>query len=121
MNKEVIIRVCMGPAGIAAGGKAVLDSFKKALSERDQDASVLEHCSSHQVGCLGLCARDVLVEVHINGDKTVYQYVKPDMADRIVTEHVLSGSPVREWLVDDAYSSFYGKQVKIVLADCGKI
>jgi hypothetical protein len=28
---ETLIRVCMGPAGIAAGGKQVLDAFRSAL------------------------------------------------------------------------------------------
>lgn len=111
----------MGPAGIAAGGKEVLESFREALASSGVSAELREHCSSHQVGCLGLCARDVLVEVHQNGEKTVYQYIKPDMVQRIVDEHLIAGTPVGEWLVDDAYDSFYGKQVKIVLADCGVI
>jgi NADH:ubiquinone oxidoreductase subunit F (NADH-binding)/(2Fe-2S) ferredoxin len=121
VNGKTVIRVCMGPAGIAAGGKAVLEAFRKALADRDMDAEVKENCSSHQVGCLGLCARDVLVEIGHNGSKTTYQYVKPDMVERIVSEHLLEGSPVQEWLVDDAFETFYRKQVKIVLADCGRV
>lgn len=111
----------MGPAGIAAGGKKVLEAFQDALSGTAIRATLRENCSSHQVGCLGLCARDVLVEVHQNGSKTVYQYVKPDMVERIVNEHLAGGIPVKEWLVDGAYDSFYKKQVKIVLSDCGRI
>ena len=76
---------------------------------------------THQVGCVGLCARDVLVEVHRSGSKTVYQYVKPDMVTRIVEDHLVGGTPVREWLVDEAYDAFYKKQIKVVLADCGRI
>lgn len=111
----------MGPAGIAAGGKGVLDAFAKALSCSPADAVLKENCSSHQVGCLGLCARDVLVEVHSNGDKTVYQYIKPEMVQRIVEEHLVGGVPVKEWLVDEDYERFYRKQKKIVLSDCGRI
>ncbi|MDH4232830.1 MAG: NADH-quinone oxidoreductase subunit NuoF [Nitrospirota bacterium] len=110
----------MGPAGIAAGGKEVLDAFQKSLSEAGIPAEVKEHCSSHQVGCLGLCARDVLVEVHMNGEKATYQYVKPDMAGRIVREHIIGGAAVQEWLTDSDYEQFYSKQFKIVLSDCGK-
>ncbi len=121
MNKCFTIRVCMGPAGIAAGGKAVLDAFKTALAESSVTAEIRENCSSHQVGCLGLCARDVLVEVHENDSKTVYQYVKPDMVQRIVEEHLVCGKPVKEWLVDDTYEKFYRKQKKIVLSDVGRI
>jgi NADH:ubiquinone oxidoreductase subunit F (NADH-binding)/NAD-dependent dihydropyrimidine dehydrogenase PreA subunit/(2Fe-2S) ferredoxin len=111
----------MGPAGIAAGGKPVLEAFRVALAQTGAQASVKKNCSSHQVGCLGLCARDVLVEVHKDGSKIVYQYVKPDMVQRIVDEHVVLGTPVKEWLVDDAYNAFYKKQVKVVLSDCGRI
>ncbi len=121
MSNTTVIRVCMGPGGIAAGGKEVLDTFEKCLSEKNIEASVRENCSSHQVGCMGLCARDVLVEVHANGAKTTYQYIKPDMVERIVTEHISGGRPVAEWLVDDAFSAFYKKQVKVVLSDVGKV
>jgi NADH-quinone oxidoreductase subunit F len=111
----------MGPAGIAAGGRQVLNAFRDALGRLGVSASLAENCSSHQVGCLGLCARDVLVEVHTNGTKTVYQYIKPDMVQRIVDEHLAGGIPVKEWTVDKTYDTFYGKQKKIVLADCGRI
>jgi NADH-quinone oxidoreductase subunit F len=63
----------------------------------------------------------VLVEVHRDGSKTVYQYVKPEMVERIVAEDIAGGTPVREWLVDEAYEAFYRKQKKIVLSDCGRI
>jgi len=121
VKSETVIRVCMGPAGIAAGGKHVIEAFNEALGRSGVSAAVKERCSSHQVGCVGLCARDVLVEVHTNGNKTVYQYVKPDMVPRIVEEHLVAGTPVREWLVDEAYDAFYKKQIKVVLADCGRI
>ena len=121
MENTTVIRVCMGPAGIAAGGKKVMEAFSEALAQAGVPAALKEHCSSHQVGCVGLCARDVLVEVHAGGEKTVYQYVKPDMVPRIVQEHLVDGAPVKEWLVDEAYDAFYRKQIKIVLSDCGRI
>ena len=121
MENTTVIRVCMGPAGIAAGGKKVIEAFSEAFAQTGVPAEVKERCSSHQVGCVGLCARDVLVEVHADGAKTVYQYVKPDMVPRIVQEHLVDGAPVKEWLVDEAYDAFYRKQIKIVLSDCGRI
>jgi NADH:ubiquinone oxidoreductase subunit F (NADH-binding)/(2Fe-2S) ferredoxin/NAD-dependent dihydropyrimidine dehydrogenase PreA subunit len=111
----------MGPAGIAAGGKDVLEAFKVSLSRSGIQAALKKNCSSHQVGCFGLCARDCLVEVHRNGTKTFYQYVKPDMVQRIVDEHLVAGEPVKEWLVDESYEEFYKKQIKVVLSDCGRI
>ncbi len=121
MTDETIIRVCMGPAGIAAGGKKVLEAFRTTLAAAGTSATLKENCSTHQVGCVGLCARDVLVEIHRAGTKIVYQYIKPDMVPRIVDEHLVDGIPVTEWLVDGAYDAFYKKQVKIVLSDVGRI
>ena len=43
----------------------------------------------HKVGCRGFCARDVLVDVVIDGNKSTYQYIKPDMVERIVNEHIV--------------------------------
>jgi NADH:ubiquinone oxidoreductase subunit F (NADH-binding)/NAD-dependent dihydropyrimidine dehydrogenase PreA subunit/(2Fe-2S) ferredoxin len=121
MNKDISIKVCMGTGGIAAGGVEVLSSFEKAFAVKGIRASVEKNCSVHKVGCRGFCARDVLVDVIINGMKTTYQYIKPDMVERIVSEHIMSGTPVGDWLVKDDYHTFHNKQVKVVLSDCGEV
>ena len=121
MNKEVSIKVCMGTGGIAAGGVEVMSSFENAFAAAGIRATVEKNCSMHKVGCRGFCARDVLVDVTINGIKSTYQYIKPDMVERIVSEHILSGTPVGDWLVTDDYHTFHDKQVKVVLSDCGEV
>jgi NADH:ubiquinone oxidoreductase subunit F (NADH-binding)/NAD-dependent dihydropyrimidine dehydrogenase PreA subunit len=121
MNKEVSIKVCMGTGGIAAGGVEVMSSFEKAFAAAGIRATVEKNCSMHKVGCRGFCARDVLVDVTINGNKSTYQYIKPDMVERIVSEHIVSGTPVDDWLVTDDYHTFHDKQVKVVLSDCGEV
>ncbi|MCI0468974.1 MAG: NADH-quinone oxidoreductase subunit NuoF [Nitrospirae bacterium] len=121
MAKQININVCMGTGGIAAGGGEVLQAFEESLKERNICAVLDKGCSAHKVGCRGLCARDVLVDVTINSAKTTYQYVKPDMVQRIVEEHIVSGSPVKEWTAGDDYHDFHKKQVKVVLANCGEI
>ncbi len=121
MNKDISIKVCMGTGGIAAGGVEVLSAFEKALAAKGIRASVEKNCSVHKVGCRGFCARDVLVDVVINGEKTTYQYIKPDMVERIVSEHIMSSTPVGDWLVKDDYHTFHNKQVKVVLSDCGEV
>jgi NADH-quinone oxidoreductase subunit F len=115
------IRVCMGPGGIATGGSEVIRAFQGSLKAAGLKASIKKGCSLHQVGCMGLCSRDVLVEVIDNGSTHTYQYIKPEMVERIVAEHVRTGSPVGEWLVGDDYHDFHSRQTKIVLDDCGKI
>lgn len=121
MNKEIAIKVCTGTGGIAAGGNEVLSSFKKALSSAGVKASFHENCSIHKVGCRGFCAKDVLVDIIIDGEKTTYQYIKPDMVTRIVSEHIIEGNPVTEWAVGEEYHNFHKKQLRVVLSDCGEI
>ena len=111
----------MGPGGIATGGGDVILAFREHLAEADLEAAVEKDCSMHQVGCMGLCAKDVLVEVSDNGKTTTYQYIKPDMVERIVQEHIVEGRPVEEWQVKEDYRTFHEKQVKVVLSDCGAI
>jgi NADH-quinone oxidoreductase subunit F len=111
----------MGTGGIAAGGAEVISSFEKALAAARVRASVAKNCSTHKVGCRGFCARDVLVDVIVDGQKSTYEYIKPDMVERIVNEHIVGGAPVTDWLVKDDYHIFHNKQVKVVLGDCGEV
>ncbi len=121
MNKEVRIKVCTGTGGLAAGGEEVLASFRKLLSSAGIEATYDGGCSLRKVGCRGFCARDLLVDVIIDGTKTTYEYVKPDMVERIVNDHVMNGNPVTEWTVEEDFYNFHGKQTKVVLAQCGEI
>ena len=84
----------MGTGGIAAGGSEVMNTFKKLLGKKNIKADIAKNCSMHKVGCRGLCARDVLVDVIVDDSKTTYQFIKPEMVQRIVDEHILGGAPV---------------------------
>ncbi len=119
--EKIEIKVCMGPVGITAGGPAVLDAFGEELGRAGVAARLEKNCTRHKVGCKGFCSRDVLVDVVIDGRRTTYQYVKPHMVARIVQEHIIGGVPVAGWEVDDEYRAFHGRQVKVVLSDCGEI
>jgi NADH-quinone oxidoreductase subunit F len=121
MTKDIVIKVCTGTGGIAAGGEAVLSEFKDAVQSAGIEATFCERCSIHKVGCRGFCSRDLLVDVIINGDKTTYQHVKPEMVRKIVDEHILNGTPVKEWTAGDDYHDFHAKQTKVVLSHCGDI
>ncbi|MEW5743875.1 MAG: NADH-quinone oxidoreductase subunit NuoF [Nitrospirota bacterium] len=121
MNRNITIHVCMGTGGIAAGGGEVLDAFSSLMQAQNIPAEFKKECALHKVGCRGLCAKDVLVDVIIDGARTTYQYIKPDMVQRIVDEHIVGGAPVAEWLAGEDYENFYTKQVKVVLNDCGRI
>ncbi len=121
MSKEILIHVCMDTGGIAAGSLDVVDAFNAEFAKTDIPARIEKRCSLHKVGCRGFCARDVLVDITIKGEKTTYQYIKPDMVPRLVEEHIIGDTPVEEWMVDETYDDFYKLQKKVVLANNGKI
>lgn len=120
-NRGVTISVCAGTGGVAAGGYDVLNAFAAQLEEKGVAAKVGERCRVHKVGCRGFCAKDVLVDVCIDGDTTTYQFIDPGKAGRIVEEHIIGGAPVREWIAGPDYANFHSKQKKILLSDCGHI
>ena len=111
----------MGTGGISAGGDEVLAAFRREIADAGIAASVEKKCSAQQVGCRGLCAKDVLVDVIIDDNKVTYSHIKPEMVSRIVKEHILENIPVAELVVGDDYNNFHNKQFKIVLSDCGKL
>lgn len=121
MDKEIVIKVCTGTGGVAAGGEQVLETFKNLITSSGIKAKLENRCSIYKVGCRGFCSKDVLVDVIINGKKTTYKYVKPEMVVKIFEEHIIKGSPVAEWTVGEAYFSFHDKQTKVVLSHCGEI
>lgn len=118
---RVIIKVCMGPGGIASGGPDVISAFEVEIKKAKVYAQIEKGCSLHKVGCFGLCSKDVLIDLAVNGSRTIYQYVKPGMVQRIVQEHIIGGKPILEWTAGEDYQDFYKKQVKVVLSDCGRI
>lgn len=120
-TKKITIKVCMGTGGIAAGGQEVLKAFTEKLQSKGIPATVKKRCQAHKVGCRGFCAKDVLVDVIIEGKSSTYQFVKPEMVEGIVENHVIGGKPVASWLAGPEYDNFHGKQKKLVLAHCGQI
>ena len=120
MIKDIVIKVCMGTGGVSSGGEKVLSAFRDAMESSGLEASIYERCKTQQVGCRGFCAKDVLVDVIINGDKTTYKNVKPEMVPKIFDDHILNGNPILEWAVGEDYHLFHDKQTKVVLSHCGE-
>jgi NADP-reducing hydrogenase subunit HndB len=91
------IRVVVGMAtcGIAAGARPVLLAMMNEVSKRN-----LANVSVSQTGCIGVCRLEPIVEVYKPGeDKITYVKVDPDMVPRIVAEHIVNGTPVREFTI----------------------
>ncbi len=110
--REVVVG--LGSCGVAAGGLAVQQRLKELLeSER-------ERVTLKETGCIGLCYREVLVEVFEDGRRgTLYGEVTPERVNRIVEEHLRQGRVVAEWVVDR--EEVLAKQKRIVLRNCGEI
>jgi len=116
---DIQVKVCMGTGGLAAGSRDVFLAFETEFKEKGIEGRV--EGKVERVGCRGFCARDVLVDIHMDGTRTTYQYIKSDMVPRIVAEHILEGKPVEEWQVKEDYKTFHGRQMKVVLSDCGEV
>lgn len=96
-NAEAGTRVMVGMAtcGIAAGARPVLNAFVEEVAKRGlQDVMVT------QTGCIGICQYEPVVEVVTPGqEKVTYVKMTPEKVSRIVTEHLVNGSPVTEYTV----------------------
>jgi NADH-quinone oxidoreductase subunit F len=129
-----VIAVGMGTCGIAAGARETFDALQRELTQRKVKAVL------SPVGCIGICAREPLVEIRQGGFSILYGNVTADMAARLIEEHVLNSRPVKEWVVgrmsgtsDNGHLSefqaipllkdqpFFGKQLRIALQNCGVI
>ena len=85
------IKVGMSSCGIAAGAKVVFDFLKQEVAKRYPAVTV------RQCGCNGLCFAEPLVEVCIEGvPAVVYGNVTPEIAQRIVEEHLGEGRLIND-------------------------
>lgn len=88
------ILIGMGTCGIAAGARETMAAIQLELARRRIDAQV------KTVGCIGMCVKEPLVEIQQAGQTDVlYANVLPEMAGRLVEEHLIKGKPVTEWTV----------------------
>ena len=93
-NTGTVIRVGMGTCGIAAGAREVCQALEEELAKHGIEAYI------GPVGCIGMCAREPLVEIQQAGRaRILYGNLTPDMVPRLVAEHLIRGEPVKEWVI----------------------
>jgi len=117
--EKITVKVGMASCGIAAGAVPVLAALQKSLSGRS-DVEIKE------VGCLGLCFHEPLVEIDQGGKRTVYGEVTPEIAERIVSEHIDGGKIIEERAIlsseiDACENRMVDRQVRVVLRNSGHI
>ena len=92
------IRIVVGMAtcGIAAGARPVLNTLVEEVAKEDLSSVA----TVTQTGCIGICQYEPVVEVFEAGkEKVTYVKVTPDMAKRIVAEHIKGGKIVTEYTI----------------------
>jgi len=80
---------------LAMGAADTLDALCQEVQQRQLvDLSIVE------IGCMGLCALEPVVEVHLPGQPPVlYGQVTPQAMRRIIQEHVLQGKIITELVI----------------------
>ena len=122
------IRVGSALCGKAAGSDEVIDALRSSLERHGLNAQISE------VGCLGLCFAETLVDVKFPGESRVfYGNVTPESAEEIVASHVATGSPAThlalgylgpapvDGIPDLAQHPMKAREVRIALRNAGDI
>ncbi len=87
--------IAMGTCGIGAGAREVMSALLEDLAGRG-----LTQITVSQTGCMGLCDREPLVQVHCPGHPAVtYGPVTPAIMRRIVADHLVNGQVVKEYCI----------------------
>ena len=119
------VLLCGGTGCTSSDSHKIADNFKRTLAEKNlqNDVQVI------MTGCFGFCEQGPIVKVM--PDNTFYTQVKPEDVERIVNEHIIKGRKVtdllytdpenKEHISDSKHMSFYQKQMRIALRNCGFI
>ena len=89
------IIIGMGTCGIAAGAREVMAAILDELSLQN-----LKDVQVQQTGCIGMCEKEVLVDVVKPGEPRItYGKVTPKDVKKIIVDHVMHGKIVEELVV----------------------
>jgi len=114
---RVRVKVGLGACGVAAGAMEVY----RALKTNSKSDFKIE-----KTGCIGMCFQEPLVEIETAESSILYGHVKPGEACKLVEEYMKNGSvnPLKLVAATDYQTeedSFFKKQFRIVLSNCGRI
>lgn len=120
---EKHILVCRGTGCTSSKSEDIIKTFKSLIEEKQ-----ISNVRVIQTGCFGLCAKGPIVI--IRPEDTFYAMVKVNDCEEIVTSHLIEGKTVERLLCKDIDGtlvkrlddlSFYKKQKRIALKNCGRI
>ncbi len=89
--------VGMATCGISAGATPVYEEVIKQVSQKAPDIMV------SQVGCIGICCLEPIIEVHEPGkEKVTYVLMTPEKVTKIVDQHLINKQVVEEYTIGAA-------------------
>ncbi len=122
-TREKHILICHGTGCTSSKSPEILKRFREILKEKN-----IDNVRVIQTGCFGLCAKGPIVI--IRPEDTFYAMVKPEDCEEIIEKHIQNGEVVERLLCKDIDGkkvqkldelSFYKKQKRIALKNCGVI
>ena len=125
-TKRTQVLICAGTGCTIGNSGELVTEFQKEIRSfgLENEIEVL------RTGCLGLCG--VGPNVAIYPDNIIYKTVKVEDVQEIVMEHFYKGRPVQRLMLNEKdeeteeihdinHTSFYAKQKRIALHNCGVI
>ncbi|SES88483.1 NAD(P)-dependent iron-only hydrogenase diaphorase component flavoprotein [Natronincola peptidivorans] len=119
------ILICSGTACESQESREMIEKFHQELKKAD----LHEEIQIVKTGCFGFCEKGPIVKIH--PDHVFYVEVKPQDVEEIVKEHIIKGRRVERLLYEEPTLqkkieeqekiSFYHKQLRIALRNCGFI
>ncbi len=119
------VLVCGGTGCTSSNSEAIMSELNQNLVKNQLDSEV----KVVQTGCFGLCEEGPIMVIYPEG--TMYCRVDVKDVPEIVEEHLLKGrlvtrlleasSQVQEDNQDIEQSSFFKKQLRVALRNCGRI
>lgn len=122
-TREKHILVCHGTGCTSSKSPEILETFKRIIQEKH-----IENVRVIKTGCFGLCAKGPVVI--IRPEDVFYANCKPEDCEEIIQSHIIEGNIVERLLAKDIDGSkvkklddlsFYKKQKRIALKNCGMI
>lgn len=122
---ERLILVCGGTGCKSADSDKIVENLKEEINK----LGLQEEVKVSITGCFGFCEKGPIVK--INPDNAFYVKVTPEDAKEIAEKHLLKGEVVERLLYEEPTlkekvkrqdeMSFYKKQKRIALRNCGLI
>ena len=120
------ILVCGGTGCTSSNSLEIIDNLKNEV----ENAGLSDKVEVQLTGCFGFCAKGPIVKVY--PDNIFYVQVKPEDAHEIIESHIINNKVVERLLFEEPSlnhkkvekhdeMSFYKKQYRIALRNCGHI